>query len=694
MVERHWSGVGGTSVGVESVAVELPGDAGEVLLGLREHAHLAALFGRWHQGRAVIAWDPLCLLEPDADPFVVLDQAPTTAEKGFGGGWIGSLGYGLGRLLEDVGPTRDAAAPVTRLAFYDRVLVREGEQWWYERLTGLCANDEATERDQRFRRDIRELVATISSDDLRAGAPYEIGEFVGTVGEAAHAASIRRVREAITAGDLFQANVTQRIMASFRGSPLDVFVRGWRELRPDYAAYLGWPEAEIASFSPELFLRRRGRHIMSSPIKGTASAASDPSDLASSVKDQAENVMIVDLMRNDLARVSEPGSVQVPELNRIEEHSVRHLVSDVTGVLRCDVGDGEVLRCTFPPGSVTGAPKVAAVRLINTLEAQAREAYTGAVGYVSPAAGMELSVTIRTLEFAPGMAWMGVGGGITALSDDLLEVAECHVKAEPVLRSIGSRWPSTAVVHGVASAPPALPAPAPAPAAPPAPDVTRIRTALRGPLWGGGPRILVVDNYDSFVHMLVHQLVQGGAAAAVVRNDVLNVDELVALRREGVFTHIVLSPGPFAPAEAGICVPLVRALAASTPILGVCLGHQAIGEAFGARVVRARRVVHGISDTLLHDGQGVLRDLPGRVRVGRYHALSVSAAGLPPQLEPTSWSSEGELMGVRHRTHRHVEGLQWHPESILTDHGQRVIDAFLATDVALGEAVLTDEYTA
>ncbi|MER7302681.1 chorismate-binding protein [Nocardioides sp. NPDC127514] len=617
------------------------------------------------------------MLDPDEDPFTVLDLTPPALGGGFGGGWIGSFGYRLGRLREDVGPALPSSVPVARLAFYDRVLVREHGRWWYERLTGHVDPGRCADRDARFRRDLEGLVA---GPACVGPASYEVGDFSSAFGEVAHAASIRRVRDAIVDGDLFQANITQRIEADFRGNPLDVFVRGWRELEPDFAAYVGWPGAEIASFSPELFLRRRGRSITSSPIKGTAPTAADPRDLVSSAKDRAENVMIVDLMRNDLARVCTPGSVEVPALNRVEEHSVRHLVSDVTGALQHGVGDGEVLRCAFPPGSVTGAPKVAAMRLIDALEPQTREAYTGAIGYVSPGAGMELSVTIRTLEFSPGQVWMGVGGGITALSDDRLEVEECRVKAEPVLRAIGSRWPRTSSQPRVEVARP--PRPAPVRTMPTALELSRIRKAFDEERRPGVPRVLVVDNYDSFVHMIVHQVIEAGAVAVVVRNDALTPDDVVLLRRSGTFTHLLLSPGPFAPAEAGICVPLVRALAATTPVLGVCLGHQAIGEAFGARVVRAGRVVHGMSDVLSHDGEGLLHGLPASIRVARYHSLTVGAADLPSTLEPTSWSSDGELMGVRHRLHTHVEGLQWHPESILTEHGQRVIEAFVNARVS------------
>ena len=177
--------------------------------------------------------------------------------------------------------------------------------------------------------------------------------------------------------------------------------------------------------------------MLSSPIKGTAPLDTDPAELVGSAKDRAENVMIVDLMRNDLGRVSVPGSVRVPAITRAERHAVWHLVSDVVGHVARGVRDSDLLRATFPPGSVTGAPKVRAMEIINELEPTAREAYTGAIGHVSASAGLELNVAIRTFEFAGGRVWLGVGGGIVADSTPDGEYAECLVKARPLIEAIG-----------------------------------------------------------------------------------------------------------------------------------------------------------------------------------------------------------------------------------------------------------------
>ena len=185
-------------------------------------------------------------------------------------------------------------------------------------------------------------------------------------------------------------------------------------------------------------------------------------------------------------------------------------------------------------------------------------------------------------------------------------------------------------------------------------------------------RVLVLDNYDSFTYNLVHLLGHLEADVTVVRNDEMRIDEVEELRPDA----IVISPGPSLPEKAGISVDLVRALGPTIPILGVCLGHQAIGIAYGARVVRVDPV-HGKRSTVFHSGRGSFRDLPSPIQAARYHSLAIDRASLPAELEVTAWSPDGLLMGVAHRSHP-VEGFQFHPESILTDDGEALVGAFLA----------------
>ena len=186
------------------------------------------------------------------------------------------------------------------------------------------------------------------------------------------------------------------------------------------------------------------------------------------------------------------------------------------------------------------------------------------------------------------------------------------------------------------------------------------------------PRVFVLDNYDSFTYNLVHLLAEVGADVDVARNDEIGVDDVAARRPDA----IVLSPGPSRPERAGISVELVRALGPSVPTLGVCLGHQAIGVAYGAEVIRVPPV-HGKARPVHHARAGSFADLPSPVTAARYHSLAIGWDRLPDELEVTAWSDDGVIMGVRHRRHP-VEGFQFHPESILTDDGAALLAAFLA----------------
>ncbi|HSG76539.1 MAG TPA: aminodeoxychorismate/anthranilate synthase component II [Burkholderiales bacterium] len=187
--------------------------------------------------------------------------------------------------------------------------------------------------------------------------------------------------------------------------------------------------------------------------------------------------------------------------------------------------------------------------------------------------------------------------------------------------------------------------------------------------------ILVLDNYDSFTYNLVQYLGELGAEVKVARNDELSVDEIEALAPE----RVVISPGPCTPNEAGISLALVARLAGKVPILGVCLGHQAIGQAFGGKVVRARQVMHGKVSRIRHDGRGVFAGVPDEFVATRYHSLVVERATLPAVLEVTAQAEDGEIMGLRHAALA-VEGVQFHPEALLTEHGHRMLENFLRGD--------------
>jgi para-aminobenzoate synthetase/4-amino-4-deoxychorismate lyase len=445
-----------------------------------------ALTGRWAGGSAIVGSSPLRLATPDEDPFALLDAQPQVDLDGdtdvpadaVGGGWFGWLGYGLGARVERLPspPPRPAPLPPFQLAYYDHVLRRDANgRWWFEALASPEREAALADRLDDLRARLGQGERMEQSERLAQGEPLAQGErmtrspdarlhfHIAGDGAAAHVAAVADCRERIGAGEIFQANICLRFEAAWHdGDVAELYANAAERLRPAYGAAFPAPWGGIASLSPELFLRRRGRLAETAPIKGTIARdegepAEQParSQLLASAKDHAEHVMIVDLMRNDLGRVSEYGSVVAARTPEAQAHpGLWHLVSRVQGTLRPGVGDGELLRATFPPGSVTGAPKVQAMHVISALESTGREVYTGAIGYASPLAGLELNVAIRTFEARDGRLWLGAGGGIVADSDPRAELEECFVKVRPLIAAIG----------GTVEPAPSLTQPEPAPA--------------------------------------------------------------------------------------------------------------------------------------------------------------------------------------------------------------------------------------
>ena len=189
-------------------------------------------------------------------------------------------------------------------------------------------------------------------------------------------------------------------------------------------------------------------------------------------------------------------------------------------------------------------------------------------------------------------------------------------------------------------------------------------------------KLLMVDNYDSFTYNIVQYFGELGADVEVFRNDEISVADIEARLKAGQLDRLVISPGPCSPAEAGISVAAIQHFAGKLPILGVCLGHQAIGAAFGGTIVRAQELMHGKTSVITTTQKGVFAGLPEQFTVNRYHSLSIERATCPDVLEVTAWTDDGEIMGVRHKTLA-IEGVQFHPESILTEHGHAMLKNFL-----------------
>ena len=267
-----------------------------------------------------------------------------------------------------------------------------------------------------------------------------VGRWEETWTGAEYRSTVEAVRAAIARGDVYQVNLVQHLSAPFEGDPGSLAAI-FAPLRPRQSAPFTSAEWTVVSASPELFLARRGRRIWTEPIKGTRPLGQGE-ELSASEKDAAEHVMIVDLERNDLSRVCEAGSVRWPKLMATRQLAgVEHMVSTVEGTLRDGVGLAEILEATFPGGSVTGAPKIAAVDLIAALEPVGRGASMGALGWVCGNGDFELALTIRTFAVADGRIHLWVGGGVVWDSDPAQEVEESWTKAEPLLDAIRAHVP-------------------------------------------------------------------------------------------------------------------------------------------------------------------------------------------------------------------------------------------------------------
>jgi para-aminobenzoate synthetase component 1 len=406
-----------------------------------------------------LAADPWQVLRDGPDPFGTLattlqqlrvERVPDLPR--FQGGAAGYLGYDLCQVLERLPSPRfdDLGLPDLCLGLYDWTLAWDhvlGKTWLFS--TGLPERGAAAVRRAATRAEaVKERLAgpvrssVSGTPPVRSARPptHPVPELAGlasTFSRPQFEAAVARTREYILAGDIFQANISQRLETLLADSPFELY-RRLRERNPaPFAGYFDIGSAQVVSASPERFLLLTGDRVETRPIKGTSPRGLSPRHdaalgeaLAESEKDRAENVMIVDLLRNDLSKVCRDGSVEVPELCRIERYAtVHHLVSTVVGRLREGLGAVDLLRATWPGGSITGAPKVRAMEIIAELEPTRRGVYTGSLGYLSFGGDMDTSIAIRTFVVTGGRAYVQAGGGIVADSDPAREYDETLDKA-------------------------------------------------------------------------------------------------------------------------------------------------------------------------------------------------------------------------------------------------------------------------
>ncbi len=396
--------------------------------------------------------DPFDFLRSLAPAGVVGRSAPGLP---FAGGAIGYLGYGLRRAVERLpaAPPDPLGRPDAWFGLYDRAAVFDHrERRVYLVATGLGAADER-QWEARAASGLRDLAGTLlGQPSMPRPVPSSSGGRLGRTAtlqtdKEAYLRAIDRALGYIAAGDLYQVNLSHRIACPFDGDPVRLFADLARLNPAPFSAYLDAGDFQVASASPERFLSLRGERVLSSPIKGTRPRGQTTEEdrrlaceLAASAKDRAENVMIADLVRNDLGRVCETGSVRVERLCALESFAtVHHLVTTVSGSLRPDSDRVDLLRALFPGGSMTGAPKVRAMEIIDELEREERGVYSGGIGYLSLDGSMDFSIVIRTLVCVDGQAHLRVGGAIVADSDPETEHRETLDKAKGALEALGAR---------------------------------------------------------------------------------------------------------------------------------------------------------------------------------------------------------------------------------------------------------------
>jgi para-aminobenzoate synthetase component 1 len=371
-------------------------------------------------------------------------ESPDPDLPPFQGGFIGYIGYDFAPQLERLPRrrARDSRMPDIRLAFYDTAVTVDHQSGLVQLWSWLARGRDRATAERACQTWKERIERALESPRSNIARPLESGRLVSSFDRATYLQAVDRVREYIAAGDVYQVNLSQRFLARGRCDPLELYLRLKEHSPAPFAAFLRWDGLAVVSASPEWFYQTRGDRIVTRPIKGTRPRGQDPAedarlaaDLLAAPKDRAELTMIVDLERNDLGRVCRYGSVLVPDPLRLESYAqVHHLVATVEGRLRPGAGPVDIIRAVFPGGSITGAPKIRAMEIIDELEPNRRGLYTGAIGYLSRGGASGFNIAIRTILVEGDRASYQVGGGIVADSDPEAEYEETLAKGQGMQR--------------------------------------------------------------------------------------------------------------------------------------------------------------------------------------------------------------------------------------------------------------------
>ncbi len=516
-----------------------------------------------------------------------------------------------------------------------------------------------------------------------------------------HAEKVRKTQSAIREGVLYQLNYG-RIWKGQIDHPWDVFERLNRDNPAPLSAWLYSPDLHIsiASSSPELLLKQEGNIVSTRPIKGTRPRGDDAEhdanlrgELVGSRKEISEHLMLVDLERNDLSRICKPGTVQWKRW-RIESYPhVQHMVSEIEGELLDSMDGFEALQSVFPGGSITGCPKTATIAAIDELEGAPRLAWTGSIGHIDPRTHYsQWNILIRTMEAHFDQdrwsATVQAGGGLVIESDPFNEVEEAKWKAQAICKAAWGYSPASETTHSprgsdsvsIHPIPPITPSiqrlvqsqytglvP---PSKPKTSEPIRWHPNLELPL-PKNHRVLFVDNLDSFSWNIVHAFCTLGAEVVVVPGRV-NTFTSIQLLQQIKPTHVVLGPGPGRPEQSPLTMQFAYdALAGETPpLLGICLGHQALGVAAGWTLSQSEYgAVHGVPDGI--ESTDSLRTMT------RYHSLSLKVTNDNLEVTETDSATNKLVMAIQHPKWP-VSGVQYHPESAGSVDGDSILVAFLS----------------
>lgn len=561
-------------------------------------------------------------------------------------GFFGSFGYDIAFQFDPVEEKLERSPDQRDLVLFlpDRILVVDnhaGEAWvdCYE----FAADGQTTKGRERA------VVPQpfVPTDIVPPKGDHKPGEY---------AALVRHAKESFMRGDLFEVVPGQMFYEQVKTKP-SAIARRLKATNPaPYSFYMNLGNNEfLIGASPEMFVRVTGKRIETCPISGTIERGSDAiSDseqilkLLNSEKDESELTMCSDVDRNDKSRVCEPGTVRVIGRRQIEMYSrLIHTVDHVEGRLREDMDAFDGFLSHAWAVTVTGAPKLWAMRFIENHEKSPRAWYGGAIGMVKFNGDMNTGLTLRTIQIRDGIASVRAGATLLFDSDPEAEEAETELKASALLAAIRDSAKGNAPKSEV--------------------EVAKV---------GEGKRILLVDHEDSFVHTLANYFRQTGAEVSTVRSPVS--PEIIDQYKPDL---VVLSPGPGKPSDFDCANTIKLARGRDLPVFGVCLGLQALTEAYGGALRQLGYPMHGKPSRIrVHEPGKVFSGLPRELTVGRYHSIFADPSRLPDGFDITAETDDGVVMGIEHR-HEPVAAVQFHPESIMTlgqNAGMRMIENVVA----------------